>query len=156
MLPYDRQHSRCSLTFPAAPIRSGARLVACNTAAARMITSSARHCARSSPASRRLRAVTVRSADVTRFRNLNRAYANHARVRDAASRGGADEGVFTPAQLHSAVRAGDRSTAEARSWTGTDAAPFRRCSIGHDTASERQRYARALDAHGDAGSTPAR
>lgn len=39
----------------------------------------------------------------------NEAWARYARVRDAASRTTSDSGVFTPAQLNSAVRAGDQS-----------------------------------------------
>lgn len=41
------------------------------------------------------------------LRNLQRAYATYAQVRKAASAVGADEGVFTPAQLNNAVRASD-------------------------------------------------
>lgn len=41
--------------------------------------------------------------------NANRAWAEFVRVEDAASRIGAKEGVFTPAQLTSAVRSQDRS-----------------------------------------------
>lgn len=39
----------------------------------------------------------------------NTAWANYTRIRDAASRQGAKEGKFTPAQLSSAVRAGDKT-----------------------------------------------
>lgn len=39
----------------------------------------------------------------------NTAWANYTRIRDAASRQGAGEGKFTPAQLSAAVRAGDKS-----------------------------------------------
>lgn len=39
----------------------------------------------------------------------NTAWANYTRIRDAASRQGADEGKFTPAQLSAAVRAGDKT-----------------------------------------------
>lgn len=46
---------------------------------------------------------------VREFRNVNRAYARYATVRDAASRVGSPEGVASSANLHSAVRAGDRS-----------------------------------------------
>lgn len=52
---------------------------------------------------------TPNKADVTRFKNLNESYAMFSRVRDAASRVGADMGEFSPAQLHAAVRAGDKS-----------------------------------------------
>ena len=40
---------------------------------------------------------------------IDRAYANFKRIQRAASGVGADEGVFTPAQLHNAVRALDKS-----------------------------------------------
>jgi hypothetical protein len=40
---------------------------------------------------------------------INEGYANFKKVQDAAGRVGANEGVFSPAQLHSAVRAGDTS-----------------------------------------------
>jgi len=40
---------------------------------------------------------------------VNRAFANYARIRDAASRQGSKDGVFTPAQLSAAVRAQDKS-----------------------------------------------
>lgn len=49
---------------------------------------------------------------------INRGYANYARVRDAASRLGAEEGSFTPAQLQSAVRAADKSVGKGRFATG--------------------------------------
>lgn len=49
---------------------------------------------------------------------INKGYANYARVRDAAGRVGAEEGVFTPAQLQSAVRAADRSVGKGRFATG--------------------------------------
>lgn len=45
---------------------------------------------------------------------INEGYANFKRVQKAASSVGAKEGVFTPAQLHSAVKAGDRSKDKAR------------------------------------------
>ena len=44
-----------------------------------------------------------------RLQDINKAYAAFARVRDAAGRVGAQDGVFTPAQLQSAVRAADKS-----------------------------------------------
>ncbi len=50
--------------------------------------------------------------------NINRAYANYARIRDAASRVGAEEGVFTPAQLQSAVRQADKSAGKGQFATG--------------------------------------
>lgn len=45
---------------------------------------------------------------------VNAGYANFKRVQKAASTLGADDGVFTPAQLHSAVKAADRSKDKAR------------------------------------------
>jgi len=45
---------------------------------------------------------------------INEGYANFKKVQNAASRVGAQEGVFTPAQLHAAVRAGDISKDKAR------------------------------------------
>lgn len=50
-----------------------------------------------------------RPRDVTAFNNINSAYARYVRIRDAASRVTSDEGVFSPAALHSSVRAADRS-----------------------------------------------
>lgn len=41
--------------------------------------------------------------------NINRGYANYARIRDAASRQGSADGVVTPGQLAAAVRASDKS-----------------------------------------------
>lgn len=49
---------------------------------------------------------------------INLAYANFAKVRDAASRLGNENGIFTPAQLHSAVRAGDKSVGKGKFATG--------------------------------------
>ncbi len=40
---------------------------------------------------------------------INEGYANFKKVQDAAGRVGANQGVFSPAQLHSAVRSGDQS-----------------------------------------------
>lgn len=40
---------------------------------------------------------------------INEGYANYARIRDAAGRIGSKDGVFSPSQLQSAVRAGDKS-----------------------------------------------
>lgn len=57
-------------------------------------------------------------ADVTRFNNINASYARYARIRDAASRVTSDEGVFSPANLHGAVRAGDRSAGKGRTAQG--------------------------------------
>lgn len=45
---------------------------------------------------------------------INQGYANFKKVQNAASKVGAQEGVFTPAQLHAAVRAGDPSKDKAR------------------------------------------
>lgn len=52
------------------------------------------------------------------YRRVQRAYAGFARIRDAASRIGADQGVFTPAQLMSAVRGGDRSAGKGATAAG--------------------------------------
>ncbi len=57
-------------------------------------------------------------ADVTRFGNVNRAWARYTRLRDASSRVGSDEGVFSPANLHSAVRAQDRSVGKGNTARG--------------------------------------
>lgn len=59
-----------------------------------------------------------RPVDVTSFRNINNAYAHYARLRDAASRVTSDEGVFSPAALHGAVRAADRSAGKGRTASG--------------------------------------
>lgn len=56
--------------------------------------------------------------DVTAFRNINAGYRRFAVARDAASRVGADEGVFTPSVLHSAVRAQDRTAGKAATARG--------------------------------------
>lgn len=45
---------------------------------------------------------------------VNSAYANFKRIQKAASQLGAEDGVFTPAQLQSAVKAADRSKDKAR------------------------------------------
>lgn len=50
--------------------------------------------------------------------NINRAYANYARIRDAAGRIGTDGGSFTAAQLQSAVRAADKSAGKGSFATG--------------------------------------
>jgi hypothetical protein len=50
--------------------------------------------------------------------SINLGYANYARIRDAASRVGAESGVFTPAQLQSAVRAADKSAGKGQFATG--------------------------------------
>lgn len=44
---------------------------------------------------------------MTDFNNIQRAYRNFAVLRDAASRTGAEQGVFNPTQFHAAVRAAD-------------------------------------------------
>jgi len=49
----------------------------------------------------------------------NAGYANFARIRDAASRAGTDNGTFTPAQLAAAVRSGDKSVGKGATATGT-------------------------------------
>lgn len=50
--------------------------------------------------------------------SINKGYANYATIRRAASGVGANEGVFTPAQLQSAVRAGDKSAGKGAFATG--------------------------------------
>ena len=52
------------------------------------------------------------------LQDINLAYAKFARVRDAASRVGNENGIFTPAQLQSAVRAGDKSAGKGKFATG--------------------------------------
>jgi len=49
---------------------------------------------------------------------INQGYANFVRLRDAASKVGADEGIFTPAQLQNAVRSMDKSAGKGRFATG--------------------------------------
>jgi len=49
---------------------------------------------------------------------INKGYAGYARVRGAAGLIGAEEGVFTPAQLQSAVRAADKSVGHGQFATG--------------------------------------
>jgi hypothetical protein len=59
-----------------------------------------------------LRGAVERSAGpeaAQQLRNANEAWANFVRIRDAGSRVGAKEGMFTPAQLNSAARSGDKS-----------------------------------------------
>lgn len=53
-------------------------------------------------------------AKATELKALNSAWANFKRVQRAASSLGAEDGVFTPAQLQSAVKAMDRSKDKAR------------------------------------------
>lgn len=50
---------------------------------------------------------------------INKGYANYARVRTAAASLGAPEGVFTPAQLQNAVKAGDKSAGKGNFATGS-------------------------------------
>lgn len=52
------------------------------------------------------------------LKKINEGYANYTRIRDAASRQGAEEGVFTPAQLSAAIRAGDKSAGKGQFATG--------------------------------------
>lgn len=49
-----------------------------------------------------------------KLRAINQGWANFATIRRAAGSTGADEGIFTAAQLQSAVRAGDSSVAKGR------------------------------------------
>lgn len=51
-------------------------------------------------------------AQAPKLQALNEGYANFARLRNAAGRTGAAEGVFSPAQLNAAVRAADKSVAK--------------------------------------------
>lgn len=51
--------------------------------------------------------------------NINQGYANYARIRGAASSLGATDGIFTPAQLQNAVKAGDKSAGKGNFATGT-------------------------------------
>lgn len=53
------------------------------------------------------------------FNRLQTAYAGFTRIRDAASRTGAEQGTFTPAQLMAAVRSGDKSAGKGATATGT-------------------------------------
>lgn len=50
---------------------------------------------------------------------INQGYAAYARLRDAAGRQGATEGVFTPAQLSAAVRGADKSVGKGNFARGT-------------------------------------
>jgi hypothetical protein len=54
----------------------------------------------------------------TQLQKINEGYANYARVRGAASALGADEGVFTAAQLQNAVKSGDKSAGKGNFATG--------------------------------------
>lgn len=58
-----------------------------------------------------LRNMVARShpAQASELQRINQAYANYAIIRDAASRTGSKEGLFSPAQLRAAVRAADKS-----------------------------------------------
>lgn len=51
-------------------------------------------------------------AEAAELAKINEGYANFARIRNAASRLGSAEGVFSPAQLAGAVRSQDRSVAK--------------------------------------------
>jgi hypothetical protein len=53
--------------------------------------------------------VRANPAQAAELQQINLGYAQYARLRDAAGRQGAENGLFTPAQFSSAVRAGDRS-----------------------------------------------
>jgi len=48
-------------------------------------------------------------AQADELSKINQGYANYTRIRDAAGKQGAVEGVFTPSQLQAAVRAADKS-----------------------------------------------
>jgi hypothetical protein len=56
----------------------------------------------------------VNPAHQGQLAKINEGYANFKKVQNAAGKVGANEGVFTPAQLHNAVRAGDTSKDKAR------------------------------------------
>jgi hypothetical protein len=49
---------------------------------------------------------------------INQGYGNYALIRDAASKQGAADGIFTPAQLSAAVRAADKSAGKGKFATG--------------------------------------
>jgi hypothetical protein len=53
-----------------------------------------------------------------RLASINEGFANYARIRQAAASSGAANGVFTPAQLQAAVRAGDKSAGKGTFATG--------------------------------------
>ena len=57
-------------------------------------------------------------ASATELNAINTGYANYARVRGAASMQGTADGVFTPAQLSSAIRAQDKSAGKGDFATG--------------------------------------
>ena len=48
-------------------------------------------------------------AEAEKLQAINKGWANYARIRDAASKIGTEDNVFTAAQLQNAVRAGDKS-----------------------------------------------
>lgn len=52
------------------------------------------------------------------LQKINEGYANYTRIRDAAGRQGAEDGVFSPAQLSAAIRAGDKSAGKGNYATG--------------------------------------
>jgi len=70
---------------------------------------------------RSIRQTLVRSnpTHAKRLNDINTGYANYARLRDAASRQGALEGEFTPAQLAAAVRSGDKTVGKRAYSEGT-------------------------------------
>lgn len=53
-------------------------------------------------------------AHAAELKAIDTGWAHYARIRDAAARQGAEDGVFTPAQLSAAVRAQDKSTGKGR------------------------------------------
>jgi hypothetical protein len=63
-----------------------------------------------------LRAMIQRSnpQHAEKLKSINEGYANYARLRSASASTGAHEGVFSPAQLNSAVRGGDMSVGKGR------------------------------------------
>lgn len=61
----------------------------------------------------------VNPAHAEELARINKGYAAYSTIRNAASRQGSAEGVFTPAQLSAAVRAGDRSVGKGNFARGT-------------------------------------
>lgn len=90
------------------------------------------------------------------FRRINQAYGRYATLRDASSRLGAEEGVFSPAQMLNAVRTADQSTGKGRFARGT--APMQeyaeagrstmRRQVGDSGSPERAAYMALLAAPG--------
>lgn len=68
-----------------------------------------------------LRSSLVRTnpADAQVLQKINEGWANYARIRDAASRAGANNGIMTPAGLAAAARAGDKSVGKGATAQGT-------------------------------------